>query len=167
MSQKPWADVPAARRAVMRANKAKDTKPEIATRRMLHAIGYRFRLHRSDLPGTPDIVFPSRCKAIQVHGCFWHQHEGCRHAIIPVTRRDYWAPKLARNIERDQQNAARLHTLGWHLAVVWECQLKADPGRQVRRLQAFLGPTLWARRQHIPAMSPARPQDTSRQQRER
>jgi len=87
----------------MRANKAEDTKPEVAVRRMLHAMGYRFRLHRRDLPGTPDIVFPSRRKAVQVHGCFWHQHQGCGWAKMPLTRHDYWlrsSPAIRRVIRR-------------------------------------------------------------------
>ena len=162
MPREPWADVPDARRAVMRGNKAKDTKPEVTVRRMLHALGYRFQLHRRDLPGTPDIVFPGRQKAVQVQGCFWHQHEGCRHAVIPATRRGYWAPKLARNVQRDRQNAAKLRALGWRLAVVWECRLKANPGREVRRLRSFLERAQSAAQQHGSAMSPASPQEASR-----
>ena len=138
MSQEPWADVPDARRAVMRGNKAKDTKPEIAGRQVLHAMGYRFRLHRRDLPGTPDIVFPGRRKVIQVHGCFWHQHEGCRNATLPATRQDYWLPKLARNRERDAENDARLVRLGWSILTVWECEV-FDQAKIVRQLQDFLG----------------------------
>lgn len=139
MPKEAWADVPAARRAVMRANKAKDTKPEVALRRMLHAMGYRFRLHRRDLPGTPDIVFPGRHKAIQVHGCFWHQHEGCRRANVPATRQEYWGPKLARNKERDQETQERLKALGWDVMTVWECEV-ADPHSAAERVRAFLGP---------------------------
>lgn len=130
--------MPEARRAVMRANKAKDTKPEIAVRRMLHAMGYRFRLHRRDLPGTPDIVFPGRRKAIQVHGCFWHQHEGCRRATLPATRTDVWLPKLARNRRRDAEAEARLRALGWEIATVWECELRDLEGLGAR-LRNFLG----------------------------
>ena len=138
MPQQPWADVPDARRAVMRANKAKDTKPEIAVRRTLHAMGYRFRLHRRDLPGTPDIVFPGRRKAIQVHGCFWHQHEGCRRATLPATRRDYWLPKLARNRERDAENNASLVRLGWGVLTVWECEAY-DQAKIASKIHDFLG----------------------------
>ena len=133
-----WEGVPDARRAVMRANKAKDTKPEVAVRRMLHAIGYRFRLHRRDLPGTPDIVFPSRRKAIQVHGCFWHQHEGCRRANVPAARPEYWGPKLARNKKRDREVQARLEALGWEVLTVWECEV-ADIHAVTERAVAFLG----------------------------
>lgn len=136
-AQQPWPDVLDARRVTMRANKAKDTKPEVAVRRLLHAMGYRFRLHRRGLPGTPDIVLPSRRKAIQVHGCFWHQHEGCRHGRAPTTRQDYWLPKLARNKERDRQAEADLGALGWQVATVWECEL-ADMERLKHQLRVFL-----------------------------
>ena len=134
----PWPDVSDVRRKVMRSNKGKDTKPEVAVRRLLHAMGYRFRLHRRDLPGTPDIVLPGRRKAIQVHGCFWHQHEGCRHGRIPATRREYWLPKLARNKERDKRSAAALEKLGWQSMAVWECEL-ADVGQLAARMALFLG----------------------------
>lgn len=129
--------ISAARRAVMRANTAKNTKPELAVRRLLHAMGYRFRLHRRDLPGTPDIVFPGRRKVVHVHGCFWHQHDGCHRASLPATRRDYWLPKLARNKERDGQVELALALLGWETAVVWECEL-AGPASLAVRLRAFL-----------------------------
>ena len=131
------ASISAARRATMRANTAKNTKPELAVRRLLHAMGYRFRLHRRDLPGTPDIVFPGRRKVVHVHGCFWHQHDGCRRASTPATRRDYWLPKLARNKERDGQVDTALALLGWEAAVVWECELAA-PALLAGRLRAFL-----------------------------
>jgi DNA mismatch endonuclease Vsr len=118
-----WPDVQDRHRQIMRSNKSKNTKPEIAVRKMLHAMGYRFRLHRRDLPGTPDIAFPSRKAAIQVHGCFWHQHEGCRHARVPSTRQNYWGPKLSRNVQRDSQTSQRLADLGWRLMIVWECDI--------------------------------------------
>lgn len=135
-----WDGVPEARRAVMRANRGKDTKPEVAVRRMLHAMGYRFRLHRRDLPGTPDIVLPGRRKVVQVHGCFWHQHEGCSRATLPATRRDFWLPKLARNRQRDATAEAGLRALGWEVATVWECELRDLEGLGAR-LQRFLGTT--------------------------
>jgi DNA mismatch endonuclease Vsr len=145
----------------MRAIKGKNTKPELVVRRLLHAMGYRYRLHRRDLPGTPDIVFPTRRKAIQVHGCFWHQHKGCRHATVPTTRPNYWAPKLAMNVRRDRQTAAKMRALGWSLAVVWECRVKADPAGVARRLQAFLGPVR-AGRQQMQAMPASHRPGTSR-----
>ena len=122
--RQPWLDIPVGRRNIMRANKGKHTKPELAVRSMLHALGYRFRLHRRDLPGTPDLVFPGRHAVVQVHGCFWHQHEGCHRASTPVARRDYWEPKLRRNQERDRESDARLVALGWRVATVWECELR-------------------------------------------
>ncbi len=123
---------------MMSANKGKHTKPEMAVRKTLHVMGYRFRLHRRDLPGTPDIVFPGRHRIIQVHGCFWHQHEGCRHARIPSTRQEYWSPKLARNKERDCQVEASLVALGWQLITVWECEVP-EVGVLRQRLAEFLG----------------------------
>lgn len=118
--------------------RGKDTKPEVAVRRLLHAMGYRFRLHRRDLPGTPDIVLPGRRKAILVHGCFWRGH-GCRLGKPAASRVEYWAPKIAANRARDRRKAAALRPAGWSLAVVWECRLR-DPAALRRRLAAFLGP---------------------------
>jgi DNA mismatch endonuclease (patch repair protein) len=93
-------------------------------RRLTHALGFRFRLHRRDLPGTPDIVLPRHRKVIQVHGCFWHQHEGCPLARQPKSRLDYWLPKLARNAARDRAARLALEESGWKCLVVWECQTK-------------------------------------------
>lgn len=132
-----FEDAQESARKVMRANKARGTKPEMIVRRLLHAMGYRFRLHRRDLPGTPDIVLSRHRVAIQVHGCFWHQHEGCRHANLPRSRTAYWHPKLARNVERDARSEAALRALGWHVLVLWECELK-DLEALRERLQAFL-----------------------------
>lgn len=112
------------RSRIMRAIAKKNTRPELAVRRTLHALGLRFRLHRSDLPGTPDVVLPRHKMAIQVHGCFWHQHPGCRHAKQPRSRPDYWLPKLARNTERDVQSKAALKAAGWRVLVIWECETK-------------------------------------------
>lgn len=123
----------------MRAVRGKDTKPELELRSALHRLGYRFRLHRRDLPGSPDIVFPARRKAIEVRGCFWHAHEGCPRAREPATRTDYWGPKLAANKARDERNARSLRRLGWGLLVVWECQM-GSAGRVVGRARRFLGP---------------------------
>lgn len=122
----------------MAAIRGKDTRPELQLRSALHRAGYRFRLHRRDLPGTPDIVFPSRQKAVEVRGCFWHQHPGCAKCRTPTTRQEYWVPKLARNRERDLTNERRLKALGWQLLVVWECELR-EPVRALRRVRRFLG----------------------------
>ena len=133
------AEITELRRAVMRANAGKNTKPEIMVRRILHAMGYRFRVHRRDLPGTPDITFPSRRKVIQVHGCFWHQHPGCRKASPPATRVEFWASKFTKNKERDRRTLMQLIALGWSVMVVWECELK-DAADLRRRMSDFLGP---------------------------
>jgi DNA mismatch endonuclease (patch repair protein) len=100
------------------------TSPELAVRRMLHARGFRFRLHRKDLPGRPDVVLPKYRTAIFVHGCFWHQHPECRLASKPKTRMDYWQPKLAGNVERDARNKAALELLGWRVETIWECDTR-------------------------------------------
>jgi DNA mismatch endonuclease (patch repair protein) len=121
----------------MRANKGKDTGPELVVRRMLHAMGYRFRLHRRDLPGTPDIVFPSRRKAIQVHGCFWHGH-GCKAGQLPKSRLEFWRPKIDANRERDERNLLALQADGWAVAIVWSCELR-DLNKVQERLFLFLG----------------------------
>ncbi|MFD1254922.1 very short patch repair endonuclease [Devosia equisanguinis] len=111
----------------MSAIRAKDMKPELAVRRWLHIRGYRYRIHRKDLPGKPDIVFPSRKIAIFVHGCFWHQHHavGCSDGRRPKSRLEYWDAKLSGNVARDQRNIALLEAKGWKVVVVWECETKA------------------------------------------
>ena len=125
------------RSRIMRSIRKANTRPELLVRRLLHGMGYRFRLHRRDLPGTPDIVLPRHRVAIQVHGCFWHQHPGCRHATRPSARPEYWLPKLARNVERDAQASAALEALGWRVLTLWECELK-DAGQLKARLGSFL-----------------------------
>lgn len=120
----------------MRAIRGKDTLPEIEVRSMLHKLGYRFRLHRQDLPGKPDIVFPARRKVIFVNGCFWHSH-GCKAGLIPKSNRDFWLPKLHRNRERDIENIEALSRLGWESLVIWQCELK-DCSAVRRRLKRFL-----------------------------
>lgn len=106
-------------------------------RRLLHAAGFRYRLHRHDLPGKPDIVFPSRHKAILVHGCFWHQHRGCHYADRPSSNTEYWRRKLDRNVARDAANSAKLKELGWDTLVVWECETR-DRAALVARMTHFL-----------------------------
>jgi DNA mismatch endonuclease (patch repair protein) len=121
----------------MRRIRSADTKPELVVRRIAHAMGYRFRLHRRDLPGTPDLVFPSSKKAVLVHGCFWHQHNCALGQKKPFTNQQYWLPKLAMNVERDSAVNAELARLGWSILIIWECQTR-DPVAVKRALQKFL-----------------------------
>ena len=114
---------PEQRSANMRRIRSKDTKPELAVRRLAHAMGYRFRLHRRDLPGSPDLTFPGRRKVIFVHGCFWHGHD-CRRAHVSKTRREFWARKVERNRARDAANLSLLRALNWDTLVIWECETK-------------------------------------------
>lgn len=137
-SPTPWANVAPERRRIMQAVRSKNTKPEIALRSLLHREGYRFRLHYKGLPGTPDLVFPSRQKAVEVRGCFWHGHSGCARAKLPMTRRDYWLPKLAANRARDVANEQALNETGWRLLVVWECELR-HPDHVLTQMRSFLG----------------------------
>ena len=129
---------PKARSAHMRRIRKTNTKPEMRVRRAAHRLGYRYRLHRSDLPGTPDLVFPRLNKVVLVHGCFWHQHPGCRLARQPKSRLDYWLPKLERNRARDLETIAALTANGWSVLVVWECQVPDDEAA-ARLLGPFLG----------------------------
>lgn len=128
---------PEARSALMSRVKGKDTKPERLVRSLLHRLGYRFRLHRKNLPGHPDIVLPRHKKVVFVHGCFWHQHPGCARSKRPATRVSFWNAKLDRNLERDQETQAALRQLGWAVLVVWECDLK-DSGNLVKILSDFM-----------------------------
>ena len=113
---------PQQRSALMARIKGRDTGPELAVRKLAHALGYRFRLHAKDLPGKPDIVFPRLRRIIMVHGCFWHRHEGCAKASAPKSREDYWQSKFARNMARDADVFIALEVLGWEVLVVWECE---------------------------------------------
>lgn len=138
MTDRPaFEDVPSARRRNMAAIRGRDTKPELQVRRLLHRMGYRFRLQRRDLPGRPDVVFPGRRNVIFVHGCFWHRH-GCRNSVLPRARADWWAAKLARNVERDHADVAALEALGWSVLTLWECDTK-DENRVIEIIQRFLG----------------------------
>ncbi|MGD2131347.1 MAG: very short patch repair endonuclease [Maricaulaceae bacterium] len=129
---------PAQRSAVMARVKSKNTKPEMLVRRAAHALGYRFRLHRKDLPGAPDLVFASRRAVIFVHGCFWHGHDCARGARMPKANAAYWRAKIARNRARDAASTQALEADGWRVLTVWECELKRDDLPD--RLSAFLGP---------------------------
>ncbi|MEA2760712.1 MAG: mismatch endonuclease, patch repair protein [Methylobacteriaceae bacterium] len=122
---------------ILRAVRKKDTKPELAVRKLLHALGFRFRLHSRELPGSPDIVLPRHKAVIFVHGCFWHQHAGCRHANVPQSRPECWVPKLARNVERDRTSQIALKAAGWRILVLWECELR-DKGWLREQLLQFL-----------------------------
>ncbi|WLG97088.1 very short patch repair endonuclease [Pseudomonas sp. FP198] len=115
---------PEHRSRIMAAIKGKNTKPEMIVRSVCHAMGLRYRLHRKDLPGKPDLVLPKHRLCIFVHGCFWHRHPGCKYAYTPKSRPEFWLPKLAKNVERDLSAQQALETLGWRVAVIWECQTK-------------------------------------------
>src|ERR1039458_1292243 len=125
------------RSANMRAIRSKGKKPELMVRSLVHSLGYRFRLHRKDLPGKPDLVFGPRRKVIFVHGCFWHSH-GCKTAHVPKSNQEYWEPKLRRNKMRDKKNIELLVADGWKILVIWECETR-DEDRLEKRLTAFLG----------------------------
>lgn len=128
---------PAQRSRIMAAVGTKDTGPELAVRRALHRLGYRFRLHRRDLPGRPDIVFPSRRLVIFVHGCYWHGH-GCSNGRPPKSNESYWGPKIDENRARDARNAAALDSLGWTVRTIWQCELK-DAARLDSYLDRLVG----------------------------
>ena len=102
--------------------RSKDTKPEIIVRSLLHQMGYRFRLHRKDLPGKPDIVLPKYKTVIFVHGCFWHRHKGCKRCTTPSTNKNFWLLKFQRNLDNDKTNKTKLRSQGWTVAVIWECE---------------------------------------------
>jgi DNA mismatch endonuclease, patch repair protein len=123
----------------MAAIRSKDTKPEMIVRRLVHSLGYRYRLHRKDLPGKPDLVFGPRKKVIFVHGCFWHQHDDpdCLDGRLPKSRPDYWIPKLQGNKQRDKSNQAALAASGWQALIVWDCETK-DSAELEKKIRSFL-----------------------------
>lgn len=128
---------PEKRSAVMRRVKGRDTTPELKVRRLLTGLGARYRLHRKDLPGKPDIVMTGRQLAIFVHGCFWHGHDCARGARVPKANRDYWLGKVGRNRERDVKSRAALEAAGWRVETIWECEMK-DEAALRERLSALL-----------------------------
>ena len=128
---------PEQRRYTMSQVHSKDTKPEMRVRRLAHRLGYRYRLHRKDLPGKPDLVFPGRKKVIFVHGCFWHGHSCKAGQKRPKTNREYWARKIERNKQRDIENQNKLRKEGWDVLVIWECETK-DLDALAKKLRAFL-----------------------------
>lgn len=119
--------------------RGKDTNPELMVRRLVHALGYRYRLHKRDLPGCPDLVFARRRKVIFVHGCFWHRHpdSSCKLARLPKSRLEFWVPKFEANVARDSRNEAELRARGWDVLVIWECELN-DRASIQSKIESFL-----------------------------
>ena len=118
---------------------SRDTSPELALRSALHREGFRFRLHRKDLPGKPDILLPKHQAVIFVHGCFWHNHARCVDGHTPKTNSDYWRDKLQRNVTRDRKHRRLLRQLGWTVLIIWECEIRKDATQCVRRIEKVLG----------------------------
>lgn len=135
---------PKERSARMRLVRSQNTRPEMTVRRLLHGMGYRYRLHDRRMPGSPDLVFGARRKVIFVHGCFWHSHPRCRFARLPKSRLSYWIPKLEANRARDKRNARALRKRGWRVLVVWECELPRQAAL-ARQIAKFLGPPRFRR----------------------
>lgn len=127
----------ATRSRMMAAIRGKNTGPEIVVRRYLHAHGYRFRIHRKDLPGKPDIVMPKLRTCIFVHGCFWHRHPDCKYAYTPKSRLDFWLAKFAKNVERDLAAQSALRALGWNVVIIWECETKKIDSLRHKISEAF------------------------------
>jgi len=128
---------PEQRSEIMAKVRSQDTKPEVLVRSLIHRMGFRFRLHNKHLPGNPDIVLPRHKKIVFVHGCFWHQHEGCPHAARPASNIAYWNKKLDGNVRRDRANLEKLAALGWRVLVIWECETR-NREQLILRLQEFL-----------------------------
>ena len=123
MSKELFIKVSEKRSRNMSAIKSKNTKPEIAVRKLLHSLGYRFRLHSKDLPGSPDIVLPKYNTVIFVHGCFWHRHKNCKYASTPKTRKEFWEKKFKSNVKRDLEIQEKIKNIGWKSVVIWECEI--------------------------------------------
>ncbi len=132
---------PEKRSQMMAGIKGKNTRPEMLVRRLVHGMGYRYRLHRKDLPGSPDLVFPRLRKVIFVHGCFWHRHHGCRFAYTPKSNKQFWLQKLESNTRRDARVLKSLDDLGWDVLVVWECEVSDLPSLS-QKLASFLASDL-------------------------
>ncbi|MEI6158543.1 MAG: very short patch repair endonuclease [Roseococcus sp.] len=133
-----WQVTSDQRSRLMSRIRSANTVPELAVRKLCHSWGYRYRLHRRDLPGSPDLVFPRLRKIVFVHGCFWHRHSDpcCRNSVLPKTRREWWEAKLSANVRRDARNEAALTALGWEVLVIWECEIRNARHRE--RLEQFL-----------------------------
>lgn len=129
---------PGKRSRMMAGIRAKDTKPEMVVRRLLHRAGFRYGLHRRDLPGRPDLTLPKLRAVVFVHGCFWHAHQGCKYAATPKSRREFWTEKFQSNRRRDADAVRLLISDGWRVAVVWECLLRRSPESALTSLSAFL-----------------------------
>lgn len=140
------------RSEVMGNIRSKNTSPELRVRRAAHALGLRFQIHRRDLPGRPDLVFPRWKTAIFVNGCFWHQHSGCARAVVPRTRAEFWSAKFRRNVARDAEVAAALEAAGWTVSVIWECETKSPQGL-LAKLRALFGVSSESQRQKKSATS--------------
>lgn len=141
---------PAERSAHMARIPRAGTKPELMVRQMLHRLGYRFRVNLNGIPGRPDVAFPHRRKIIQVHGCFWHAHDGCTLHHVPINRREFWLAKFARNKERDARLESEARKQGWDSLIVWECEMKNQQAL-THRLVEFLGPTRLLKRSYTEA----------------
>ena len=128
---------PEVRSRMMGRISGKDTQPELIVRRIAHALGYRFRLHRRDLPGRPDIVFPGRRTVVFVHGCFWHRHKDCKYCYTPKSNIEFWQEKFDNNVARDKRVRKKLESLGWKVAVIWECETADLPSLR-SKLHAYL-----------------------------
>lgn len=128
---------PEKRSRMMAGIKGKNTKPELAVRKLIHGMGFRYRLHRKDLPGSTDLVFPRLKKVIFVHGCFWHRHPGCRFAYSPKSNAQFWLDKLEGNVRRDGQVVLALDAMGWQVLIVWECEVSDLPAL-IQKLSSFL-----------------------------
>lgn len=128
----------AVRSRMMASIRSRDTKPEMAVRRYLHSLGFRYRLSPRELPGRPDLVLSRHKAAVFVHGCFWHGHDRCRLAKVPTTRVEFWTKKISINKQRDAMATAKLRALGWRVAIIWECALRSEPDDTLRRVSDFI-----------------------------
>jgi len=128
---------PEQRRQNMAAIKGKNTKPEMVVRQLVHRLGYRYRLHRKDLPGKPDLFFPSRRKIIEVYGCYWHMHDCPYGRVVPKTNVEFWQTKRLSNVTRDKKNMKELAKQGWRVLILWECEVK-DTTKLQERIRQFL-----------------------------
>lgn len=126
------------RSKVMAKIRSKNTKPEIVLRSLLHKKGFRFRIHRKNLPGKPDIVFPAKKLAVYVHGCFWHLHANCRDGTIPKSNTEFWNKKLSANVERDNKHLKNIRLLNWKAIVIWECEIEKQPTRVLKKICKIL-----------------------------